>query len=655
MLRRKSSASSNPPPSYTSDAASSAPPPAFTDFPDSYTVNKQSGILFVDNGDLQAHLKLLAAFNALRQKVEAGCKGVAAELEPKARWTVFLYVAVWRMELWLEQRAREPAASPYPPLDVLLIWHSARLNPLRFAEDRIRIHGDAIRLTDDQLKRIASHIPPLPAFASWEAHTSQTFDPILHFEETQGRPLVVEGAEYFAPWVTREGTGYAQQGFLASVTLSSGNKLAVTHESLGASRLAEDLVACQAKNDARASLAGTVVSTISCPSSPAESAQAVRVRSAVQKSKKLGGSVAEVNKLCKYSLQGAQAVLRTMVLTGRDITNILSRYTRGEPFSLDLAMAALRQGSFIQKMHDLGWLDLDRFSDDDTILSRCVARYHAFLDLISSAPSSFFVPTLDIDLAWHTHQLKSSYISDTMRVIGRAVDHDDKVAEGTLANGFDITAQAWRARFGVPYSTCGCPLPSQPPLSRFANRLGLSSSNTAYPSGPIAPSDADADATHPSEHNSLVVVGHPAAERARQQRQKELDSRRVRDAKALAKDVKNGKLPEYERVKREKQLERSNDHAFAFFAPFPIVPIYGPLGFPAGAGGCAASDGNQVCPPSTNIQCGTASNAQCGAGASAGGCGSTSCPPTSGFSSCASATHGGGSSSACGSGGGGGC
>lgn len=191
-----------------------------------------------------------------------------------------------------------------------------------------------------------------------------------------------------------------------------------------------------------------------------------------------------------------------------------------------------------------------------------------------------------------------------------------------------------QARFGVPYSTCGCPLPSQPPLSRFANRLGLSSSNTAYPSGPIAPSDADADATHPSEHNSLVVVGHPAAERARQQRQKELDSRRVRDAKALAKDVKNGKLPEYERVKREKQLERSNDHAFAFFAPFPMVPIYGygpslarlaeyaddaspysPLGFPAGAGGCAASDGNQVCPPSTNIQCGTASNAQCGAGA----------------------------------------
>lgn len=28
-----------------------------------------------------------------------------------------------------------------------------------------------------------------------------------------------------------------------------------------------------------------------------------------------------------------------------------------------------------------------------------------FLDLMASSPASFFVPTLDIDLVWHTHQL----------------------------------------------------------------------------------------------------------------------------------------------------------------------------------------------------------------------------------------------------------
>lgn len=60
--------------------------------------------------------------------------------------------------------------------------------------------------------------------------------------------------------MTREGTGYAQQGFLASVTLASGNKLAVTHEVLGMYRLAQDLAACQTKTDTQASLACVLLS-----------------------------------------------------------------------------------------------------------------------------------------------------------------------------------------------------------------------------------------------------------------------------------------------------------------------------------------------------------------------------------------------------------
>jgi hypothetical protein len=39
---------------------------------------------------------------------------------------------------------------------------------------------------------------------------------------------------------------------------------------------------------------------------------------------------------------------------------------------------------------------------------------------MSSAPGSFFVPTLPIDLAWHTHQLMASRVRDivAMWVIG---------------------------------------------------------------------------------------------------------------------------------------------------------------------------------------------------------------------------------------------
>ena len=53
-------------------------------------------------------------------------------------------------------------------------------------------------------------------------------------------------------------------------------------------------------------------------------------------------------------------------------------------------------------------------------LKMCFLR---FLDLMTSAPQSFFVPTLDIDLAWHTHQMKGEvYQTDCRKSIRRYID-----------------------------------------------------------------------------------------------------------------------------------------------------------------------------------------------------------------------------------------
>lgn len=101
----------------------------------------------------------------------------------------------------------------------------------------------------------------------------------------------------------------------------------------------------------------------------------------------------------------------------------------------------------MKKMHDLGWTDPQTFSDanEENVLQHALARYHAcdpllmscsattflmfscailvsFLDLLSSS-STLFVPTLDIDLAWHTHQLLGSlYHNDCLSHIGRFID-----------------------------------------------------------------------------------------------------------------------------------------------------------------------------------------------------------------------------------------
>lgn len=63
----------------------------------------------------------------------------------------------------------------------------------------------------------------------------------------------------------------------------------------------------------------------------------------------------------------------------RRSSNILSAYTDDHPFSLDLAAAVIRQGSFIDRMHAIGWTDASAFDseEDEVVLVNCIARYHA--------------------------------------------------------------------------------------------------------------------------------------------------------------------------------------------------------------------------------------------------------------------------------------
>ena len=43
--------------------------------------------------------------------------------------------------------------------------------------------------------------------------------------------------------------------------------------------------------------------------------------------------------------------------------------------------------------------------------------------MLSASPASFFVPTLDIDLVWHTHQLMvRRYADNCKKYVGRYID-----------------------------------------------------------------------------------------------------------------------------------------------------------------------------------------------------------------------------------------
>lgn len=97
---------------------------------------------------------------------------------------------------------------------------------------------------------------------------------------------------------------------------------------------------------------------------------------------------------------------------------------------------------------------------DIRFLERAVARYKGFLHMIKrnqeSSLKRFCVPTYDIDLIWHTHQLQPVlYCKDTLELLGNILDHDDSDADRTkgkkLDVGFSETTKQWEDTYGLRY------------------------------------------------------------------------------------------------------------------------------------------------------------------------------------------------------------
>ena len=67
------------------------------------------------------------------------------------------------------------------------------------------------------------------------------------------------------------------------------------------------------------------------------------------------------------------------------------------PFALDLIGAVLRQGSFVEKMHSIGWI---RAVDVVSTIQSFIGKYKRYFKILAAYPKNVAVPTLDVDLAW---------------------------------------------------------------------------------------------------------------------------------------------------------------------------------------------------------------------------------------------------------------
>ncbi|KAI8613387.1 hypothetical protein BC830DRAFT_480176 [Chytriomyces sp. MP71] len=118
------------------------------------------------------------------------------------------------------------------------------------------------------------------------------------------------------------------------------------------------------------------------------------------------------------------------------------------PLSLDLVGAVLRQREFTTKMVSgiIDWGQRDS-------LPRATLRYRDFLNLMAKQRKAFLVPTLDIDLMWHTHQLHPlKYQTFGLLEVGYVINHDDAVEADTLNKSFAQTNLLWKNCYNEPYA-----------------------------------------------------------------------------------------------------------------------------------------------------------------------------------------------------------
>lgn len=169
----------------------------------------------------------------------------------------------------------------------------------------------------------------------------------------------------------------------------------------------------------------------------------------------ISGLLSSYGSLVKSALIAQDADFKDkMTVTDRTIVDIKQDTLFVKESIQPLKENVERQMKFVEKMHGQLWI---RSPAVQGTLDRAVDRYTKFLELFKVYPGTVLVPTLDIDLVWHTHQCSAKeYQGQMISQTGRFVDHNDKIGNPALSGGLDTTVNLFKIRFGESYMRCLC-------------------------------------------------------------------------------------------------------------------------------------------------------------------------------------------------------
>ncbi|RCK64259.1 hypothetical protein Cantr_10428 [Candida viswanathii] len=528
------------------------------------------------------HLKLLKSFGKLKESVLDNYEEKKDPLKIERRWKVFVTLAVRRFILFIsalklraskfnretrdietttDNRSREftkIANELVPPLDVIMVWHAFMLNPMTFYDVFVRndmyyfinhpfpfhiiekyIDNQTFEfLVPDDLKK--NYLTFLGEFSKNDADLRYEIDVTNFLESTvtlycpnTGRPISEP-----VPITTSIGKGFADPGFLtnnvghryAVLDKSHSGRRFLNHDELRVIKLDHDVASsgglegvfkfyskalAEPEYDMRDPILLNQEMTSEVVSSANECfAAKFRVEHTMVHFPRLKNIIMGVN-----SRDTKRAFAERLVLRSYLKFNVISLSVQnGVQIGEDLVDCVVRQGSFVDKMNTLDWFHLPLLEQG---LAEALFRYYRFFKLLTDEhPGQMLVPTLDIDLMWHTHQLMLyGYIRDCKySPIHTVIDHNDKVEKKPLDKGYLYTCQLYKERYDEEYSICFCNycigkrgLKTSKLSAIFTSQKALKAERYRYSSNPLYEYKGEG-VTHGGPHGSLAGMIQCAGE-----------------------------------------------------------------------------------------------------------------------------------------------
>lgn len=118
-------------------------------------------------------------------------------------------------------------------------------------------------------------------------------------------------------------------------------------------------------------------------------------------------------------------------------------------FGIDLHSAAERHLRFSNRV-----IKLHHVIKSKNYFETAADRYFLFLSMFKEHNRTFngpLVPTLDIDIMWHTHMLSPvNYFPECQIICGKVLDHNDEMGDSTLNDAFLNTQKTWEKKYRTP-------------------------------------------------------------------------------------------------------------------------------------------------------------------------------------------------------------